>query len=417
MGRGTCAIDLRGIRVRPMTPSAPTGSRAPADLIGRALDTPLEGRPLTELCAGRQDAVVVVPDGTRGVDLPVILPQVLKRLRRGGIEDRDVTILVACGTHPPMSAEDLRGFLGRLPVGVAASQHAARDADSLVTVGTVVGRPIRINRLAAEAGLLITVSEVKHHYFAGFGGGPKMIFPGVAGYDEIQANHSRVIDDPGGEVARNPRCEPGVLAGNPVAEEIAAAADLRPPDMAVCLVLGANRGVARVMAGSWRSAFSGAVETVRAWYEVPARDPFELAVASGGGTPADSTLIQAHKSMDAACRFLADGGELLYVADLSLGPGSPDMEPFLAEPTPGEILRRLAEGWIQYGHTTLRLVERTERVRIHLVSNLDPTLARRLGFEPASDPREVVESWRRTHAGKTVAVFGGAPVYPRTTTS
>ena len=66
-------------------------------------------------------------------------------------------------------------------------QHDSRDDSSLVEVGTLAtGEPVRLNRAAVEADLLIAVSMVQHHYFAGFGGGPKLVFPGVAGYAEIR---------------------------------------------------------------------------------------------------------------------------------------------------------------------------------------------------------------------------------------
>jgi nickel-dependent lactate racemase len=413
IGHDTRAIDLRGLRVRPLTPSAPPGWRDLASRVGRSLDAPLEGPGLQEIATGRRDAVVVVPDATRDINLPVVLPEVLQRLFRGGIEARRIAVMVACGTHPPVPEDDLQRLLGRLPADVEIMQHDARDAGNLVKIGAIEGRSIRINRRVAEADLLVTIGEVKHHYFAGFGGGPKMVFPGVGGYEEIQVNHAKVIDDPGGVAARNPSCEPGVLAGNPVAEEIAMAADLRPPDMALCLVAGRGGGPAAAAAGPWRAAFDRAVETARDWYEVGAERRFTLAVASACGPPADATLIQGHKALDAACRFIEDGGELLFVADFGGGPGSDDMEPFLAEPDPRVILRQLAERWIQYGHTTLRLVEKTARVRVHLVSNLDPDLAARLGLRPTDEPREVVEAWRRDRGGEMVAVFPGAPVYPR----
>jgi hypothetical protein len=50
---------------------------------------------------------------------------------------------------------------------------------------------------------------------------------------------------------------------------------------------------------------------------------------------------------------------------------------------------------------------------VHLVSRLDDPLARRLGFLPASDPAAVVDGWRRTRGGDTVAVIAGPAVYPR----
>jgi nickel-dependent lactate racemase len=414
-GRETVAVDLRGMRVRPLAPTAPPGSREVGAMVGRELDRPVDGPPLHELARARGSATVIVPDATRKVELPEVLPAVLTRLRTAGVAETSTTVLVACGTHPAVGAEALRELVGPLPPGVKLVEHDSRDREGLVEVGELrPGVPLRLNRAAVETDLLITVGTVRHHYFAGFGGGPKMVFPGVAGYEEIQTNHALVFGRTAdGRRFRRAECEPGHLRGNPVAEEIARAADARPPDMALSLVEGRGGGTAWAAAGPWRPAFESAVERARSWFEVSRTEPFDAMVASGGGSPSDSTLIQAHKGLDAACRFLAPGGRLLYVAAVDQGAGSDAMLPFLENPDPDRILEDLDGRWVQYGHTTLRMLEKTARHRVALHSRLDPDLARRLGFEPATDVEGVVASWRRELAGSTVGVMAGSAVYPR----
>ncbi len=98
-----------------------------------------------------------------------------------------------------------------------------------------------------------------------------MVFPGVAGYEEIQANHSLVLRQQTGRIVREPRCEPGVLAGNPVAEEIALAAGKRLPDMVLCTVEGSDGGMAWAAAGPPREAYESAVGQARLWFETSGR--------------------------------------------------------------------------------------------------------------------------------------------------
>ena len=412
-GDDRVTLDLRGMKVRALTPSAPPGRGDISGLVGTALDAPVDGLPLAELASGRRSATVIVPDATRNAHLPKVLPVILERFRRAGIEGASITVIVANGTHPAVGEERVGLLLGAISEGVRVTEHDSRATDDLVTVGELRdGIPLRLHRAAVEAELLVTVGSVRHHYFAGFGGGPKMVFPGVGGYEEIQANHALVLRAIGGGFERHPGCEPGVLEGNPVAEEIMRVADLRPPDCAICLVEGREGGVAWTVAGSWRAAYRAAVERVRSWFEMSPGPPFDLMVAGGGGAPSDTSLIQAHKSLDAACRFLAPGGEILYAAALDGGLGSEEMQPFVDQPRPEAILERLSGGWIQYGHTTLRLVEKTSRHRVRLFSHLDPEVARRLGFEPVTDPAAVVEEWRTKHPGARVGVIPGAPVYP-----
>ncbi len=416
-GTDTVAVDLRGLRVRPLQPSAPRAARDQARLVSRAVDFPLAGPPLDELARGRRSATVVVPDATRRAGLPDVLPVLFTRLIAAGVPASSIEVLVACGTHPAAPDEEVRDLVGELPSGVEVRQHSSRDPDRLVAVGELrPDLPLRLDSGVVRSDLLITVGAVRHHYFAGFGGGPKMVFPGIAGIDEIQANHSLVLRRRDGRLERHPGCEPGRLDGNPVAEEIARAANVRPPDLALCLVAGRDGGIASASAGPWRPAFDAAVRRAREWYEVrPQR--FARIVAGAGGAPGDATLIQAHKALDAACRFAAPGAEILFVAELGRGPGSDAMEPFLADPTPSQILRRLERRYVQYGHTTLRLVEKTARYRVHLLSRLEPTLVRRLGFERVEALDSIAGRWRSDGDASEVGVLADVSVWPTSTSS
>jgi len=357
--------------------------------------------------------VVVVPDATRRAALPDVLPVIFNRLLAAGIDARSITILVACGTHAQVSEDEILKLVGTLPSGVNIRQHDSREPASLSVIGEIrPGHPVSIDAKAARADLLITVGAIRHHYFAGFGGGPKMVFPGIAGYDEIQANHSLVLRRTDGVYERHPACDPGVLEGNPIAEEIGRAADLRPPSFVVCLVPGRNGGVAWAAAGPWRPSFAAAVAKTREWYEVSARG-FDHLVGCGSGRPCDSNLIQAHKGLDAICRFANDGAEVIYVSEMGEGAGSQAMDPFLEDPRPEAILGRLAESYVQYGHTTLRIIEKTSRFRIYLKSRLDRDLATRLGFIPVDDLGEIADRWRAKGFRDRVAVMSEAPVWPR----
>ncbi len=412
-GQGAVPVDLRGFRIRPLQPEGPRGRPDPAKMVLDAVARPLLGPSLRERAQAAGNVVLIVPDGTRSARIPEILPVLLQALVDWGIAPERQSVVVACGTHPSVHQEELEGIVGSLAPQVTVIQHDARDASALMTAGTVKGGGlIRLNRAVMEADLLVTIGGVRHHYFAGFGGGPKMVFPGVAGYEEIQANHARVFDLSGPEPIRRPQCEPGRLEANPVAEEIGEAADLRPPDIAVCLVPGIDGGVAEAVAGPWREAWGAAVARVRERLEV-IDGQFDLVVASGGGAPSDETLIQAHKGLDAVCRFARPGAEVLFLASMAGGAGSDAIRPFLEDPRPESILKRLAGGWVQYGHTTFRLVEKTAGHRVSLVMEGDWARLEGLGFERVATADEVVDRWREEFAGATVGVMTGPAVYPR----
>lgn len=412
LGRDVVTADLRGLHCRELRPNAPRHTLPPDDLVRDALDHPLAGPDLRTLARGRRRAVVLVPDATRRAWLPEVLPHVVGRILAAGIPAADVTILVACGTHPPVGEAELRGLLGPLPGDVDVLQHDAH-ASSLRPAGRLgTGLEVRLHAAVLEADLVVAISKVQHHYFAGFGGGPKMVFPGVAGYEEIQVNHSRVIDLATTPPRRHPACEPGVRTGNPVAQEIAAAASLRPPDLSLALVEGAGHVVGWAAAGPAEPVHDAACRQVAAWYEVDA-GPFDRIVVSAGGAPTDETLIQAHKALDAACRFATPGAEVVFLAACEKGAGSESMAPFLEDPRPEAIIASLGRRYVQYGHTVLRILEKTSAFRVLAVSDLDPALLCRLGFEPVSSLGNVLERWREEAPGAVVGLMPGPPVYPR----
>ncbi len=411
-GHGALPLDLRGLRCHALEPAAPRAAEEPAALAAAALDHPIAGPPLTELARGKRRVTLLVPDATRKAELPAVLPVLGEHLAAAGVPPASVTVLVACGTHPPAAAEDLAALLGPLPDAVTVLQHDARDVASLAVAGTLAsGLTVRLHRALLQADLVVAVSALAHHYFAGFTGGPKLVFPGAAGYEEIQRNHARVLDLGHHPPRRHPACEPGRVAGNPVAEEIRAAAALRPPDLSLTMIRGKDGRPAWMAAGPLEAVVDEGVARVRKWYEVKA-GPFERLVVSAGGHPSDHTLIQAHKALDAACRFASPGAEVLFVAACTGGPGSPAMLPFLADPAPAAILARLAEDYVQYGHTALRLVEKSSRHRVAAFTELPDELVRRLGMHPVADPQALLERWREAAPGAVVGVMAAAPVYP-----
>jgi lactate racemase len=167
----------------------------------RALSRAEADRVVSELVAAESvdDAhvVVLVPDGTRTAPMR-LMTELLTSALSG--RARRVDFLVALGTHQPMSPEALTGHLGP---GVDAVNHEWWIADTFTQVGTVdadevaefsAGQlsrdvPVRVNRLAVEADLVIICGPVFPHEVVGFSGGNKYLFPGVSGPEMIDATH------------------------------------------------------------------------------------------------------------------------------------------------------------------------------------------------------------------------------------
>jgi len=151
---------------------------------------------------------LVVPDGTRTCPLPLLLGAVQAALSGRA---REVTVLIALGTHQAMSEEHLARHLGYAAGDSEATypgwrvlNHEASRPDTFTTLGTFGAErlaeltgglmtdtsvEVRINRHVAEADVAIVIGPVFPHEVVGFSGGNKYFFPGVSGQELIDLSH------------------------------------------------------------------------------------------------------------------------------------------------------------------------------------------------------------------------------------
>lgn len=174
--------------------SAPPPARiVSADEMREIVGAALAGvRPGTRVLA-------VIPDRTRDDNTDLLFPMVSRALAAAGAGRLDA--LVAQGTHPPMTETEKRAKIGAgladLPLFGEVFDHHWDDPSQLATLGTLSADevsaltgglmrqdvPIQLNiRLAPGAyDLILVLGAVVPHEVAGFAGGAKYFFPGVAG--------------------------------------------------------------------------------------------------------------------------------------------------------------------------------------------------------------------------------------------
>jgi len=166
---------------------------------------------LTHLPLAGRRVLVVIPDGTRTVPMPLMYHS-LHEILGGDVATLD--FLVALGTHQPMDDAALSRLLGiQVKDGMAGKSrvfnHRWDLPETFSSIGTLPasvvaeateGRmeldiPVRLNRLVGEPGgespydQLIVIGPVFPHEVAGFSGGNKYFVPGVAGPEIINVTH------------------------------------------------------------------------------------------------------------------------------------------------------------------------------------------------------------------------------------
>ncbi len=260
--------------------------------------------------------VIVISDGTRNVYTPQMLDALMEELRRIGIDERQVTLLVATGTHRPATADELKEICGpRWAASLRIVQHNCRDESQLAYIGTTTyGNDVYIHRLAAEADVLIVTGGISFHDMAGFSGGRKAVVPGIAGYDTIMRNHKLALQDEktGG---CNPHCSAARLADNPMHKDMTEGAALIDPDYMVNTVMTADGAVCAVAAGHWLDDWLDGCRILMDAASVQVERQADVLIASAGGYPKDINFYQATKTHMNAVFAVKPGGIMILVME------------------------------------------------------------------------------------------------------
>jgi lactate racemase len=377
---------------------------APASLLQEALiaslNNPFDANPLFSLLKPGQKLTIVVPDKTRECLLDRILPVLYDYMVQYGASAKHITVLFANGTHGSQSDRDMRELLGSYIWNtLRAEQHNAEDTDSLRYITTTSrGTPVYVNRLLLESDLVITVGGIVHHYFAGFGGGPKLLVPGVAGYDTAQHNHSYTIDETG---AFHPGCRDGNLDTNPVYLDIVEAVRHIPNVFSINVVINSLNEPSGFFSGDIITAHREGASLASSIYEVTIREQADMVIVSPGGKPRDGTFIQSHKALHHASYAVKPGGSVLMAAACPDGVGSSTFMEWFSVPF-RSLGGKLLSSYSLNGHTALSLRTKINRYDISLLSELDESTVSHMGMVPSSSLQSAVDRILRNTNGTTL---------------
>lgn len=309
LGYGTRPLPFpAGVPARVLAaPPAPPVADLPAAL-DAALAHPEGARPLQEVAGPRTRVLVIVSDASRDEPRAELLAAVRRAL--AGVPDDHLTVAVANGTHAPGPLEAL-GLPDEVFRRYRVVNHDARDEASMVEMGrTSRGTRLRVNRCVAESDLVVTTGRVKPHYFAGWGGGAKGIFPGLGHDDDIRQNHKLKAD---------PASSLGRADGNPCREDLEEAIRRLGRDTYMLNVVEAGGVVLGAVAGDVVYAHRAGVRMARPWCEVAA-EPADVVVVSAP-LPVSGSLYQASKLVPPAGMLLREGGVVIVCAECPGGVG------------------------------------------------------------------------------------------------
>ena len=322
---------------------------------------------------------IVVADKTRLCGYPLVLPWLVEMLEERGVKRERIVFYIAYGNHTPQGEAESLAAYGPTFREYPFIHHCSTAPELFVELGaTSRGTPVRMRKDLLRAGLIITVGAISHHYFAGFGGGRKLLFPGLGEQQAIYDNHRLFLDTD--RRTLSPGCRPGRLEGNPLAEDLAEVNRLLPPYLSIHGLPSSTGEIAAFRFGRTYEDFLSVCLEHDLHYRASINKQFDLVLASTGGYPKDINMIQAHKAIDNAAAFVRDGGTLILLAECPDGIGSETFLPYFETGDWETAFDQLARDYSGNGGTALAMMAKTNRIRISLITDLDHNLCARIGI-------------------------------------
>ena len=353
------------------------------ELVEAALANPIGSEKLENLAVGKKNIVLIASDHTRPVPSKVLVPPMLAAIRRGNPE-AEITILIATGCHRGTTKEELVEKFG--PDIVANERiviHDCGEEENMVTLGTLPsGGVLRINRVAAEADLLISEGFIEPHFFAGFSGGRKSVLPGVAAKETVFWNHNA-------EFIASPYARTGILEGNPIHRDMIFAARAAKLAFICNVVINAGHKVVGAFAGDCEQAHVAGTEFLKQLCQCE-KVPADIVITTNNGYPLDQNIYQAVKGMTSGEASCKDGGVIIMAARCNDGHGGRSfMETVAQDLSAAEILAQIQatpmKDTVPDQWESQILVRILSRFQVVLISEADPELVKSMKMHPARD--------------------------------
>ncbi|MFW6126481.1 MAG: lactate racemase domain-containing protein, partial [Chloroflexota bacterium] len=172
------------------------GHDAPAlsdEGIRKAFQNPIGTGTIRELARGKSQVAILFDDMSRATPTATLIPYVLEELAAAGIPDDNIRFIAAIGAHGSMNGIDFRKKLGD-EVMARFLVYNHNPYENCTPLGSTSRcTPVAVNAEFMSCDLKIGLGSIVPHPYSGYGGGSKIVLPGVAAMETIDANHTRLM--------------------------------------------------------------------------------------------------------------------------------------------------------------------------------------------------------------------------------
>jgi nickel-dependent lactate racemase len=281
--------------------------------IRAVLNNPIGTLPLKELATGKKEVVIIFDDMSRVTRTAEIAHEILKELAEAGIGDKHIRFVCALGCHGSLTRLDFVKKLGedvlaRFPI------YNHNPFGNCVRVGKTktYGTEVEVNEEVMSCDFKIAVGMVVPHPMSGFGGGGKIILPGVCSLKTIQYNHELSYRD---IATLRGKMGSGRFDENPMHFDIEEAAEIAGLDFIVNAIVNSCGETVGLYAGVLKPAYAAAIKTAKAHYLTPKTQDNDI-VISNAFIKANEAFIGLNIANAATSR---QGGSQVLIANAPEG--------------------------------------------------------------------------------------------------
>jgi nickel-dependent lactate racemase len=333
-------------------PIEPAPIRDLAGAVPSVLESPIAGPRFSELLGTDKSVCIIIDNQFRPTPAAKLLPAVFDAIERHGA--KDARVICANGKVFPMSESDAEKKIGRdnlarmSRMGIPFLQNDPRNPAAYTFVGVSSrGTPVWLHNEVAKCDVKISIGQAQSNHW-GYGGGGKLILPGVVSDETIESNHCAFT--------MSPDTHYGAMAG-PMRSDIDEVATMCRLTCTLNSVLDTKGAVCYLNFGSHPAAHREAIRVFNRIYayERPAAGPADIAIC-GVFAPTDHLFFHTGWGCMSSDLVVRDGGTLIYCSP------SPGVHTHLGD-FPGLALMDLMKPYMPHSQANLERVYRDIHAR------------------------------------------------------
>jgi len=280
--------------------------------IKSAVTHPIGTASIRELARGKKDVAIIFDDMTRVTRIAEIVPFVLEELAFAGIQDHQIRFICALGCHGAHNRLDFCKKLGeeivaRFPVYNHNPFAHCTYAGTTRTFETKV----YLNEEAMKCDLKIAIGLVTPHPASGFGGGGKIIMPGIASFLTVEHNHRATME----YMIKQQNTSSigmGIFDDNPMRLDIEEAATLAGLDVLINCIVNLQGETAAIFAGALIPTYAAAVRDARSHYLTPETKGENIVIANTFAKASEGIAVGLGTAFRATP---PQGGDIILIAN------------------------------------------------------------------------------------------------------